>query len=578
MKPKWSALLGAALLAVVALIAGLLVLGPKTVAAGSAAADPSVAPVEDAAELAATTDERPNMVLILMDDFSLDLLRTMPEATRMAAEGATYQNSFVIDSLCCPSRAALLTGQTPHHTKVLTNTQNDPEHPVGGWSAFQRYGNLEKQFSIGLQEAGYTTGFVGKYINAYEATIGSDGKRVPPPKVPGWDSWNALLGGAYGGWGYQSTFLDGNGAVQLRNHPRPPTSAGPAVKDAGYAGNVTRDYALAFIKKHSIEKHRDGRKPYFLEIAAYGPHSRLGHHYPGLDTWFPPAFADQAPAGNPAGGNCGRVECADLTLKDLVGYGDDRWDNAPTYLGRGGRTSPAPAWRTNKVSLSDETGLSQYRDRARMVQSIDRMIAQVREAAGEDTYTVLTSDNGFHLGQHQLNGGKGAPYDSDTRVPLVVVGPDVVPGKRSQFVNNIDLAPTFLDIAGAPTPAYVSGNSFADTLSRPRLPGGRYAFFEHTYARSHPGEVDLDKGSGGTIDIIPSYIAVRGSQGLLVRFDLDKSWKGTDYAYELYRYDRPWEDRNVFAEDHAKQYARDLMRRLNAYEGCAPAVCRALTR
>lgn len=578
MKPKWSALLGAGLLAVVALIAGLLVVGPKTIAAGSAAADPSAAPVEDAAELAATTDERPNMVLILMDDFSLELLRTMPEATRMAAEGATYQNSFVIDSLCCPSRAALLTGQTPHHTKVLTNTQNDPEHPVGGWSAFQRYGNVEKQFSIGLQEAGYTTGFVGKYINAYEATIGADGKRVPPPKVPGWDSWNALLGGAYGGWGYQSTFLDGNGAVQLRNHPRPPTSAGPAAKDAGYAGNVTRDYALDFIKKHSIEKQRDGGKPYFLEIAAYGPHSRLGHHYPGLDTWFPPAFADQAPAGNPAGGNCGRVACADLTLNDLVGYGDDRWDNAPTYLGRGGRTSPAPAWRTNKVSLSDETALSQYRDRARMVQSIDRMIAQVRQAAGEDTYTVLTSDNGFHLGQHQLNGGKGAPYDSDTRVPMVVVGPDVVPGKRSQFVNNIDLAPTFLDIAGAPTPSYVSGSSFADTLSRPRLPGGRYAFFEHTYAKSHPGEVDLDNGSGGTIDIIPSYIAVRGSQGLLVRFDLDKSWKGTDYAYELYRYDRPWEDRNVFAEDHAKPYARDLMRRLNAYEGCAPAVCRALTR
>lgn len=573
MNPKWSALLGAALLAVVALIAGLLVLGPRTVVAGSAAADPTAVPVEGAAELAATTDERPDIILILMDDFSLELLRTMPEATRMAAEGATYENAFVIDSLCCPSRAALLTGQTPHHTKVLTNTENDPEHPVGGWSAFQRYGNLDKQFSIGLQEAGYTTGFVGKYINAYEATTGPDGKRVPPAKVPGWDSWNALLGGAYAGWGYQSTFLDDNGAVQLRNHPRPPTSAGPAEKDAGYATNVTRDYALDF-----ITRHRDDEEPYFLEIATYGPHSRLGHHYPGLDTWFPPAFADQAPADDPEGGNCGRVECADLTLTDLVGYGDDRSDNAPTYLGRGGGTSAAPAWRTNKVSLSDETALSQYRDRARMVQSIDRMITQVREAAGENTYIVVTSDNGYHLGQHQLNGGKGAPYDSDTRVPLVVVGPDVVPGKRSQFVNNIDLAPTFLDIAGAPTPAYVSGSSFAQSLSRPRLPGGRYAFFEHTYAKAHPGEVDLDRGSGGTIDIIPSYLAVRGSQGLLVRFDLDKSWKGTDYAYELYRYDRPWEDRNVFAEDHAKPYARDLMRRLNAYEGCAPAACRALTR
>jgi arylsulfatase A-like enzyme len=574
MNPKWSALLGVALVAVVALITGLLVIGPKTVATGPASADPSAGPVEEvAAELAATTDERPDMVLILMDDFSLELLRTMPEATRMAAEGATYQNAFVIDSLCCPSRSALLTGQTPHHTKVLTNTENDPEHPVGGWSAFERYGNAEKQFSVGLQEAGYTTGFVGKYLNDYEATTGADGTRVPPPKVPGWDSWNALLGGAYAGWGYQSTFLDDDGAVRLRSHPQPAQSATVEQKDAAYATNVTRDYALAF-----IEEHRDDEKPYFLEIAAYGPHSRLSRHYPGLDTWFPPAFADQAPAGDPAGGNCGRVECGDLALTDLVGYGDDRGDNAPTYLDRAGRTSQAPAWRTNKVSLSDEKALSQHRDRARMVQSIDRMITQVREAAGEDAYIVLTSDNGFHLGQHQLNGGKGAPYDSDTRVPLVVVGPDVVPGERSQFVNNIDLAPTFLDIAGAPTPAYVSGSSFAETLSRPRLPGGRYAFFEHTYAKANPGEVDLDRGSGGTIDIIPSYLAVRSSKGLLVRVDLDDSWAGTDYAYELYRYDRPWEDRNVFAEDHLMPYARDLMRRLEAYEGCAPALCRALTR
>ncbi|GGR51093.1 arylsulfatase A-like enzyme [Nocardioides luteus] len=573
MMPKWGALLGAALLSVVALVAGVLVVGPTTGADDAAAADPSAGPAPEAAALAAAADERPNMVFILMDDFSLELLRTMPEATRMAAEGASYQNSFVIDSLCCPSRAALLTGQTPHQTKVLTNTENDPKHPVGGWSAFRRHGNVEKQFSLGLQRAGYTTGFVGKFINAYEVVTGQDGERVPPPKVPGWDSWNALLGGAYGGWGYQSTYLDEHGELKLRHHEQPPTSATTAEKDAAYATNVTRDYALDF-----ISAHKDDEDPYFLEIAAYGPHSRLGHHYPGLKTWFPPAFADQAPADDPTGGNCGRVPCGKLSLKDLVGYGDDRSDNTPTYLGPDGRTSPAPAWRTNKVSLSDETALSQYRDRARMVQSIDRMIDEVRKAVDDNTYIVLTSDNGFHLGQHQLNGGKGAPYDSDTRVPMVVVGPDVVPGERSQFVSNIDLAPTFLDLAGAETPSWTAGTSFAQALTRPKAEGGRYAFFEHTYAKAHPGEVDLDRGSGGTIDIIPSYIAVRSAKGLLVRFDLDNSWKGTDYAYELYRYDRPWEDTNVFAEDHTKPYAEDLMRRLDDYEGCAPAVCRALTR
>jgi len=85
-------------------------------------------------------------------------------------------------------------------------------------------------------------------------------------------------------------------------------------------------------------------------------------------------------------------------------------------------------------------------------------------------------------------------------------------------------------------------------------------------------------GSGGTIDIIPSLIAVPGTRGLLVRFDLDNSWRGTDYAWELYRYDQPWEDTNVFADDHDLPWARDLKRRLERWVDCNPARCRAAVR
>jgi hypothetical protein len=63
-----------------------------------------------------------------------------------------------------------------------------------------------------------------------------------------------------------------------------------------------------------------------------------------------------------------------------------------------------------------------------------------------------------------------------------------------------------------------------------------------------------------------------------VRVDLDNTWRGTDYAWELYRYDVPWEDRNVFAEDHVRPWARQLMRRLRTWDDCAPAQCRAATR
>jgi len=518
---------------------------------------------------AAKPDHRPNIVMVLMDDFSLELLATMPQARRMKAEGASYRNAHVVDSLCCPSRAAIFTGRAPHQTGVLTNTASDPDDPIGGYRAFTRNDNLPKAFNVALQDGGYTTGFVGKYMNGYNLSRNA-GKVFAPAKVPGWDVFEAVLGGGYPEWGFQSTYIGKDGMVHLRRTPRPPRSSPVAVLDQHYATNVMSDGAAAFLRKH-----RDQKKPYFLEVATYGPHAQMKHAYPDNPT-FPSAFADRAPKGHPAGGNCGTKKCGRLTLRDLRGYADPRDDNAPTYL-RHGRTRPAPAWNTNPVTLTDEGALTRYRDRARMVQSIDRMIGRLRAEAGPNTYFFLTSDNGFHLGQHQLNGGKGTPYDSDTHVPLVVVGPDVAKGPRSQVVSSLDLAPTFETLAGLKPKAYRSGTSFADTLREPRAPGGRFAFMEHTFAKLQRGEVDSDRSSGGDIQAIPSYIAVRGRHGLLARFDLDNS-RHTDHAWELYDYQAGWEDRNVFATDHDKPWARELMRRLRAWEDCTPAECRAATR
>ena len=88
------------------------------------------------------------------------------------------------------------------------------------------------------------------------------------------------------------------------------------------------------------------------------------------------------------------------------------------------------------------------RDRARMAQSADRLVTKILGAVGPDTYVVLTSDNGFHLGQNGMGRGKGTAYDTDVRVPLLVTGPGVVPGTRTEVTSNIDLAPTFEELAG----------------------------------------------------------------------------------------------------------------------------------
>ena len=514
----------------------------------------------------------PSIVLVLMDDFSLDLVDTMRSAERMRQRGADYANAFVVDSLCCVSRSSLLTGQYPHQTGVLTNTANTPNPvgPVGGWEAFSAYGNEARSFPVRLQGRGYTTGFVGKFLNQYEIRGG-----VAPPMPPGWDDWRALFGAAYQGWGFQSTRLV-DGQVQVDSHPQPPSWATDAEKDAAYAGTVTGEMALDFIRTH-----RDDEAPYFLEVAPYAPHSRTSPKpaYPG-DPLFPPAFGDR-PGHRLPHGDCGRVRCDLLDLDRLPGLGDDQADNAPRYPD--GRT--APQWRPD-VTLSAEATRTNLRDRARMVQSIDRTVQAILDEVGPDTYVVLTSDNGFHLGQHGLGRGKGTPYDSDVHVPLLVTGPGVVPGSRTEMVSNIDLASTFEDLAGLDPPGYRAGTSIATTFRDPAVDRRGYTFFEHTWAPSLG--VDPDRPySGGTLDVIPSYVAVRSRDGLLVRLDLDPDWAGTDVAWEYYDYRAsPFERTNEFADPtHADDVTR-LRRRLEKFLDCQDTTgdepvrtgCRELTR
>ena len=509
--------------------------------------------------------------MVLMDDASYELLATMPQARRMQAEGATYRNAHVVDSLCCPSRASIFTGRPPHQTGVLTNTAPDPAEPIGGYPAFVAHGNTDKTFNLALQRSGYTTGFVGKYLNGYEAKV-VDGVRRAPPPVPGWDHFDAILGGGYPEWGFDSVHQDEGGPMRLERETQPPRDSPVDVLDRHYATNVMADDAV-----HFVEQHRDDTRPYFLEVATYAPHAQMERAYPDNPP-FPSAFVDRAPKGDPTGGNCGTKPCSALTLRDLKGYDDPRRDNAPTYLHRDGTTSRAPAWNVSPVTLTARRALREYRDRARMVQAVDRLVGRIRAAVGPNTYVVLTSDNGYHLGQLRLNGGKGTPYDFDTHVPLVVDGPGVSPGPRRQLVSEIDLAPTFERLAGLAPPPDVSGISFARSLHRPRARGSRYVFYEHTFGLSQPGEVDDDTALGGDLSQIPSYIGVRGRRGLLVRLDLDDSWAGHHYAWELYRYGAGFEKTNVFARDHDQPWARRLMRHLRAWDDCAPAQCRATRR
>lgn len=514
---------------------------------------------------------RPNIVLVVMDDFSSDLVQTMRAARDMRRRGADYSHAFVVDSLCCVSRSSLFTGQYPHQTGVRTNTSgNASGTPLGGWSAFESNGNPERAFNVALQQSGYTTGFVGKYLNEYEWTPG----RALPPAPPGWSEFNAVFGSGYDGWDFGSTSLS-NGRLQVHQHDAPPLSASMAKRDRAYAGSVIERYAMSFIKRHQA-----GDAPYFLEVAAYAPHNRTQPkpYYPG-DPVFPPMFRDRPHDGKP--GNCGAVACTDLTTRDLPGFGDNRKDNHPLNS----KGKPAKQWNTRANPFRAAVSVNDLRNRAMMAQSVDRTVRKILRTVDDNTYVVFTSDNGFHLGQNGLGRGKGTAYDTDVHVPLFVVGPGVVKGKRAELTSNLDLAPTFEEIAGLAPQPYRFGASLLPTLGDPALVRRNVVFFEHTAQALTNKDPDAAL-NGDELDRIPSYVAVRSRTGLLIRYDFDNAPQRNDYGYEFYTYkNRIWEKTNAFGKARHAPEVQVLLQKLADFDFCAVQIgnervadnCRGIT-
>ncbi|MFL6004404.1 MAG: sulfatase-like hydrolase/transferase [Nocardioides sp.] len=541
--------------AVVGLITALGILPPTGTTTDSAAANSVLA--------SQAVDRRPSIVLVVMDDFSMDLLSSMRHAETMRRTGAFYRHSYVVDSQCCPSRASLLTGQYPHQTRVLSNSDASlPETgPVGGFAAFRNNGNLERSVNVQLQASGYTTGFVGKYLNGYGGGV----------RPPGWSTWRAIIGDAYDGWGFRSTTVR-DGVLGVREHPAPPRSASDARKDRAYAGRVANNMALSFLRSH-----RDDPRPYFLEVAPYGVHSRIKPSVYRGDPLFPPAFRDRRE------GSCGQRSCGQLDARDLPGFGDPQSDNRPRYAD--GQT--ARQWRHVHDEPSANVLTRDLRNRAQMAQSIDRMLARILETVDPNTYVVLTSDNGFHLGQHRLGRGKGTPFTSDVRVPLLIVGPGVRPGVRTEVVSNIDLAPTFEDLAGLSRAPYRSGQSLVPTFARPKLDRRDTTFIEHTSVASLDSTGDPDVPFDSAIEKVPSYVAVRTRKALLVRFDLDRSWTGVRYAWEFYDFTHVgWERTNHYGSAKYAGLIDRLTHRMEQFDTCSsvvrddavPVECRSLTQ
>ena len=304
---------------------------------------------------------------------------------------------------------------------------------------------------------------IGNYLNGYPNTAPDD-TYVPP----GWTEWYSAMekgeknkqqgyGNPYTQYGYT---LNQNGKlVKYGNNPE------------DYGTDVYTGFATDFIKRSA----RDN-KPFFLYLAPYNIHSpytpadRYKPLFQGVEAPTPPNFNET----DGEGGFSTKPKFMQDQLKDRL----DR----------------------EQIQCVNKS----YRKRLRSLQSVDdtvNKLVDTLKASGQldNTYIILTSDNGYKQGIHRVSLGKQSAYEEDIRLNLVVRGPGIPQGKKLQeIVGNIDFFPTFADIAGVQPPRFVDGRSFLPLLkgTTPEPQKWRSAFLiEHTPDKKNPNvleEEDLD--------------------------------------------------------------------------------------
>jgi N-acetylglucosamine-6-sulfatase len=386
----------------------------------SAAAAPA-----DAIQLA--TGDGANVVLILADDLSMNLVHAMPEVQRMMEEGLSFSNYFVSNSLCCPSRASLFTGKFPHNTGVLANVG-----PSGGLHSFDENENPQHTFATALSSHGYMTAMLGKYMNGYHP-----GEHGP---ARGWTHW-AVAGNGYGEYDY---WLNHDGQMVRHEHD-----------DEDYLTDVLSRMGDDLIRSNA-------NRPFLIELATFAPH------------------APYTPARRDLG------KFLDARLPRTPAFGARPGPDAPAWLRD---VPPLGAADIRKLERTYRRRLQAVQAIDRLIKRVRESLASQR--IGDKTYVIFTSDNGYHLGEHSLRSGKKTAFDHDIHVPLVVVGPGVPRGRAvDAIVQNIDLCPTFRDLGGLDNGEPLNGKSLVPFLRGREPQGWRDAAFIEHLRESGPGDPD----------------------------------------------------------------------------------------
>lgn len=484
--------------------------------------------------------EKPmNVIFIMSDDHTsqaigaygshLVKLNPTPNIDELASDGVVFDNCFCTNSISTPSRACIMTGQYSHHNEVLTLDEK--------LDVDRQY--LVKEFS----KMGYQTAMVGKWHLKNEPA--------------NFDYYKVLNG--HGGQGeyFNPTFLTN----EISNKEWPKNQ----VKTNGYSSDVITNITIDWLKNR-----RDKNKPFFLMHHYKAPHDmfeyapRYKYYLEDTEVPVPESLYNQDGWGSEA------TRGKNDSLRHFIGTSISRRHENRSY---------AEDYKINTGDPKKDTYEAYQRylkDYLRCVKGVDDNLKRLfdylkKEGLWENTIIVYTGDQGMMLGEHDLQ-DKRWMYDESMRMPFIVRDP-----KSKQrgvhndlMINNIDFAPTLIELAGGKAPEYMDGKSFADVFEG-KTPAN---WKDEVYYRYWMHMIHHD---------IPAHIGIRTKDYKLILFygrHYDEKTMGTPsmwwlrdkgshkvvqtpVAFELYDLKKdPMEMKNVANDPEYKDVLKDMKVRL----------------
>lgn len=409
---------------------------------------------------------RPNILLIFADDLTCQAISTYgerrrlletPHIDRIAREGMRFDRCLVTNSICGPSRATLLTGKYSHRNGFYNNTNS-------------RFDGSQVTFPKLLQAAGYATAIIGKWHLVSDPTD--------------FDHWHILPGqGVY--------------------YNPPMIRRGEPTTHSGYVTDIITDLSIEWLK------NRDASKPFLL----------MTHHKAPHREW--------APALRHLGWDGDRTHPEPETLFDdfagrskAVSDHDMGLDRTFTDLDAKFRAPPnmteeqLAAWyayyepRNADFRRANLAGKELIRwryqrymhDYLACVKAVDENIGRILkllddEGLADNTVVICSSDQGFYLGEHGWF-DKRWIFEESLRTPLIVRWPGVIPpgGVDRHIVSLLDLAETFLDVAGVNIPPDMQGRSLVPLFKGEAPADWRTSLYYHYYEFPVPHRVQPHYG------------------------------------------------------------------------------------